>query len=91
MFSLYLLIKYILGKTEPFEDRLIAYGFGWFSPKMREHWYRLGHALLRDWPDLQHALINMPVEWARTDPQRAAKIGMMDQAVFWLIVLIFVL
>lgn len=89
MFSLYLFIKYILGKTQPFEDRLIADCFGWFAPEMTEHWYRLGNAILRDWRDIQHALINMPVEWAKTDPQRAAKIGIMDQAVFWLFILTF--
>lgn len=82
MFILWFLIRW--DRLEPFERDMVRYWFGWTSPAMKPHWRRLLN-VWKDPKDISHALINLPVEWARLDPQRAVKFGIIDQFVFWVL------
>lgn len=68
MFSLVWFIRYLFNDLQPFEQRLVADFLGLRPSAMRPHWSRLRWALTNDWRDLGHALINVPVEWAKLDP-----------------------
>lgn len=86
MFSLVWFIRYLFNDLQPFEQHLVADFLGLRSSAMRPHWNRLRWALTNDWRDLGHALINVPVEWAKLDPQRAVKVGILDQAFVWMVI-----
>lgn len=88
MFSLVWFIRYLFNDLQPFEQRLVADFLGLRSSAMRPHWSRLRRALTNDWRDLGHALINVPVEWAKLDPQRAVKVGILDQAFVWMVIVV---
>lgn len=70
MYTLYWIVKKVLRKLEPFEERIVSNCFGWVAPEMMPHWRRL---LSFSPTDFFHAAVNIRVEWTRLDPQRAAK------------------
>jgi hypothetical protein len=86
MFTLYWIIKRALGRLDYFEEGIVADFFGLASARMKSYYKRLFTA---NFNDFTHALVNIPVEWTRMDPQRAAKIGIMDQALVWSLLIYF--
>jgi len=80
MFIIWFLIRW--DRLQPFERDMVRHGLGMWAPEMRPHWSRLFN-VWRNPRDISHALVNIPVEWAKLDPQRAVKFGILDQFFFW--------